>query len=99
MTRLWSQTSSTPTSILNLTNTARNSLRHLCHSHPISSTGWSRGQETSIEIEPGKTLIIKLNAIGKLHDDGTRAVYFELNGNNRSVVVRGSINQEQRRLP
>lgn len=55
---------------------------------PIFFYGLEPGQETSIEIEPGKTLIIKLNAIGKLHDDGTRAVYFELNGNNRSVVVR-----------
>lgn len=55
---------------------------------PIFFYGLEPGQETSIEIEPGKTLIIKLNAIGKLHADGTRAVYFELNGNNRSVVVR-----------
>ncbi len=55
---------------------------------PIFFYGLEPGQETSIEIEPGKTLIIKLNAIGKLQADGTRAVYFELNGNNRSVVVR-----------
>ncbi len=55
---------------------------------PIFFYGLEPGQETSIEIEPGKTLIIKLNAIGKLHADGTRAVYFELNGNNRSVMVR-----------
>ena len=55
---------------------------------PIFFYGLEPGQETSIEIEPGKTLIIKLNAIGKLHDDGTRTVYFELNGNNRSAVVR-----------
>jgi pyruvate carboxylase len=55
---------------------------------PIFFYGLEPSQETSIEIEPGKTLIIKLNAIGKLHADGTRAVYFELNGNNRSVIVR-----------
>jgi len=55
---------------------------------PIFFYGLEPGQETSIEIEPGKTLIIKLNAIGKLRPDGTRAVYFELNGNNRSVVIR-----------
>jgi pyruvate carboxylase len=55
---------------------------------PIFFYGLEPGQETSIEIEPGKTLIIKLNAIGKVQADGTRAVYFELNGNNRSVVVR-----------
>ncbi len=55
---------------------------------PIFFYGLEPGQETSLDIEPGKTLIIKLNAIGKIQADGTRAVYFELNGNNRSVLVR-----------
>ena len=55
---------------------------------PIFFYGLEPGQETSIEIEPGKTLIIKLNAIGRVHPDGTRHIYFELNGNARSVVVR-----------
>jgi pyruvate carboxylase len=55
---------------------------------PIFFYGLEPGQETSIEIEPGKTLIIKLNAIGKVHPDGTRHIFFELNGNARSVVVR-----------
>ncbi|QOX79535.1 pyruvate carboxylase [Trichlorobacter lovleyi] len=55
---------------------------------PIFFYGLEPNQETSIEIEPGKTLIIKLNAVGELKEDGTRSVYFELNGNNRSVVIR-----------
>ena len=55
---------------------------------PIFFYGLEPGQETSIDIEPGKTLIIKLNAVGRVQSDGTRAVYFELNGNNRSVVIR-----------
>ena len=55
---------------------------------PIFFYGLEPGQETSLDIEPGKTLIIKLNAIGKVQNDGTRTVYFELNGNNRSVVIR-----------
>jgi pyruvate carboxylase len=55
---------------------------------PIFFYGLEPGQETSLDIEPGKTLIIKLNAVGKVQSDGTRAVYFELNGNNRSVVIR-----------
>ncbi len=55
---------------------------------PIFFYGLEPGQETSIDIEPGKTLIIKLNTVGKVQNDGTRAVYFELNGNNRSVVIR-----------
>ena len=55
---------------------------------PIFFYGLEPGQETSLDIEAGKTLIIKLNAVGKLQADGTREVYFELNGNNRAVVVR-----------
>jgi len=55
---------------------------------PIFFYGLEPGQETSLDIEAGKTLIIKLNAVGKLQEDGTREVYFELNGNNRAVVVR-----------
>ena len=63
---------------------------------PIFFYGLEPGQETSIDIEPGKTLIIKLNAIGRVHPDGTRHIYFELNGNARSVVVRdNSIVTEQ----
>lgn len=55
---------------------------------PIFFYGLEPGQETSVEIDPGKTLIIKLNAIGAVHPDGTRQVYFELNGLARSVSVR-----------
>jgi len=55
---------------------------------PVFFYGLEPGQETSIEIQPGKTLIIKLNAIGKVQLDGTRHIYFELNGNARSVTVR-----------
>jgi pyruvate carboxylase len=55
---------------------------------PIFFYGLEPGQETSIEIQPGKTLIIKLNAVGRVQLDGTRQIYFELNGNARSVTVR-----------
>jgi pyruvate carboxylase len=55
---------------------------------PIFFYGLEPGQETSIEIQPGKTLIVKLNAIGRIQSDGTRQIYFELNGNARSVRVR-----------
>jgi pyruvate carboxylase len=55
---------------------------------PIFFYGLQPGQETSIEIQPGKTLIIKLNAIGEIQPDGNRQIYFELNGNSRSVLVR-----------
>ena len=55
---------------------------------PVFFYGLDVGDEVSIDIEAGKTLIIKLNAIGRVHDDGTRNIYFELNGEPRVVTVR-----------
>jgi pyruvate carboxylase len=55
---------------------------------PIFFYGLEPGQETSLDIEAGKTLIIMLNSISRVHNDGTRTVNFELNGNRRSVVIR-----------
>lgn len=46
------------------------------------------GEEISVEIETGKTLIIKLLAISDLsQSNGTREVYFELNGEMRKVTI------------
>jgi len=45
------------------------------------------GAENLIEIEPGKTLIVKLLAVGEPHADGKRTVFFELNGQPREVEV------------
>ncbi len=55
---------------------------------PVFFYGLSVGDETAFEIEAGKTLIIKLNAVGNLHADGTRHIYFELNGEPRQVMVK-----------
>jgi pyruvate carboxylase len=47
------------------------------------------GEEFSYELETGKTLIIKLVAIGPLHEEsGTRDVYFSLNGEARVVNIQ-----------
>jgi pyruvate carboxylase len=46
------------------------------------------GEEFSIEIERGKTLIIKLTAISDVDGDGFREVFFQLNGQPRSTRVR-----------
>jgi pyruvate carboxylase len=43
--------------------------------------------ENLVEIEPGKTLIVKLLAVGEPHADGKRTVFFELNGQPREVEV------------
>ena len=55
---------------------------------PAFFYGMERGEEIAVEIEPGKTLIIKFLTIGEPHPDGTRTVFFELNGQPREVTVR-----------
>jgi len=49
--------------------------------------GMATGEEASIEIEPGKTLIVKFLTVGEGQPDGKRVVYFELNGQPREVLV------------
>jgi len=50
--------------------------------------GLRPGEETAVSIERGKTLIIKLIAVGNLQPDGNRVIYFELNGQAREIKVR-----------
>ena len=40
-----------------------------------------------MDIEEGKTLIIKFLTVGDAHPDGKRLVFFELNGQPREVLV------------
>jgi pyruvate carboxylase len=49
--------------------------------------GMEPGQEVSVELERGKTLIVRYVASSETHEDGTRTVFFELNGQPRSVRV------------
>ena len=44
-------------------------------------------EEISVEIEPGKTLFIKLVHVGEPDRDGYRTVLFELNGHPREAIV------------
>ncbi|MDQ0162807.1 pyruvate carboxylase [Bacillus alveayuensis] len=55
---------------------------------PTFLYGMRLGEEIEVEIEKGKTLIVKLVAIGQPQADGTRVVYFELNGQPREVVIK-----------
>jgi pyruvate carboxylase len=50
--------------------------------------GMQKGEEIAVDIEPGKTLVVKFLAIGEPHPDGTRTVFFEINGQPREVDVR-----------
>ncbi len=54
---------------------------------PVFFYGMEAGEEISVEIEPGKTLIIKYLTVSDLHPDGNRLVFFELNGQPREVMV------------
>ena len=54
---------------------------------PAFLEGPKPGEELSVDIEPGKTLLIRLLTVGEPHADGTRTVFFELNGQPRSVSV------------
>ena len=49
--------------------------------------GLRPGEEVHVEIAPGKTLIIKMISISQPRPDGTRVVFFELNGQPREVEV------------
>ncbi len=49
--------------------------------------GLDIAEEVGVEIERGKTLIIKFVGVADPHPDGTRHVFFELNGIPRSVTV------------
>ena len=50
--------------------------------------GLKSGQEITVDIEPGKTLILKFLTSSDPHPDGTRTLFFELNGQPREVNVR-----------
>jgi pyruvate carboxylase len=54
---------------------------------PVFLYGMISGEEIAADIEPGKTLIIKFLTVGEARPDGTRSVFFELNGQPREVTV------------
>ena len=49
--------------------------------------GMRLGEEIEVEIEKGKTLIVKLVSISEPQSDATRVIYFELNGQPREVII------------
>ncbi|WP_026608590.1 pyruvate carboxylase [Methylocapsa acidiphila] len=52
---------------------------------PVFFYGMQPGDEISIEIEPGKTLVLLLQTIGDTDEDGQVKVFFELNGQPRLI--------------
>ncbi len=55
---------------------------------PVFLYGLQPGEETEVEIERGKTMIVKFLTVGEPHLDGRRTVFFELSGQPREISVR-----------
>jgi pyruvate carboxylase len=69
-------------------------------STPVFFYGMEPGEEISVDIEQGKTLIIKFLTVGDPQPDGRRLVFFELNGQPREVpVVDHALSGETQRHP
>ncbi len=50
--------------------------------------GMKLQEEAIIELEPGKSIIVKLLSVGIPNDDGIRIVFFSVNGENRFIEVK-----------
>ncbi|WP_035568046.1 pyruvate carboxylase [Hymenobacter sp. IS2118] len=50
--------------------------------------GLKPGEETIIEIAKGKSVIVGLESVGTLNEDGCRTIFFTLNGQTRNLQVR-----------
>lgn len=55
---------------------------------PAYFYGLNSGEEITVEIESGKSLIIKFLTSSEPYPDGTRTLFFELNGQPREISVR-----------
>ena len=54
---------------------------------PVYLYGMEPGDEIEAEIDPGKTLNVRLQAVSETHEDGEVRVFFELNGAPRVIRV------------
>ncbi|MEW6582194.1 MAG: pyruvate carboxylase [Actinomycetota bacterium] len=55
---------------------------------PVFFYGLERDDELAVDIERGKTLIIRFLAVGEPDPEGRRTIFFELNGQPREVKVQ-----------
>ncbi len=55
---------------------------------PLFLYGMKVGEDTTVDIGKGKTLLIRLLSIGPVDDKGHRTVFFKLNGQTRNVEIR-----------
>lgn len=57
--------------------------------------GMYQGETVEIDVDEGKSLLIKFLGLSDLADDGTRGAIFEVNGNRREVRVQDRASQHQ----
>jgi pyruvate carboxylase len=56
-------------------------------STPVFFYGMKPGEELNVKLEPGKTMVVRCQAIGEPNDEGDVKVFFELNGTPRASIV------------
>ena len=57
---------------------------------PVFFYGMEPGQEISVDLEPGKSLNVLCVAVGEVDEEGGVKVFFELNGQPRSVRIENT---------
>jgi pyruvate carboxylase len=65
---------------------------------PTFFYGMEPGEEITAEIDPGKTLEIRLQAVGETDENGEAKVFFELNGQPRVIRVPNRLVKSQTAL-
>ncbi|MCR5889580.1 pyruvate carboxylase [Hymenobacter sp. J193] len=55
---------------------------------PVFYYGLQPGEETIIDIARGKSIIVGLQSIGPVNEDGCRTMFFTLNGQQRNLEIR-----------
>lgn len=55
---------------------------------PLFLYGMDMGQDATVEIAKGKTLLIRLLSIGEVNEHGKRTVFFKLNGQTRNIEIQ-----------
>jgi pyruvate carboxylase len=63
---------------------------------PVFFYGMSPGEEITVDFGPGRTLILRFVAVSEPHADGSRTVFFELNGQPRSATIADHALQPER---
>ena len=52
---------------------------------PVYFYGMASGEEISVDFEPGRTIVVRLQVVGETDDEGQARVFFELNGQPRMI--------------